>query len=112
VITVIGTILIVAACLVIGRYVDKKLRVKLEPDRVMVMVRRHDAGEAPATAIRARATQLTKLRATQRCKDCRALLVADGPDEELRYADRALLLLHFRCPTCVRKRSLYVEPAA
>jgi hypothetical protein len=111
---VFGTVLIVAITIAIGVYADKKLHLapRAEDLAAPPKPRSHAAGEAPSTAIRAGTAQLTNLRAAQRCKVCRTVLVADGADEDVRYAERTLLVLHFVCPTCpdVRKRSLYVEP--
>jgi hypothetical protein len=119
IVNLVGTAVVVAIVVAIGMYIDNKLRVDVKPEKLKdgnIKVRRvpvaQSAGDTPATAIRAGAAQLANLRAGQRCKECRALLEADAPDEELRYAGGALLLLHFRCPGCVRKRSLYVVPTA
>ena len=134
IVNLVGTAVVVAIVVAIGMYVDKKLRVDVKPENlkdgnIKVMINRQrslqkrqqvdidrgigtasTAGDTPATAIRAGQAQIANLRAGQRCKECRTRLQAHGPDEELRYADRPLLLLHFRCPSCVRKRSLYVIP--
>ena len=111
---VVGTVLIVAITIAIGVYADKKLHLAPRAEELAApqKPRSHAAGEAPSTAIRAGTAQLTNLRARQRCKECRTVLVADGADEGVRYAEHTLLVLHFVCPACpdVRKRSLYVEP--
>jgi hypothetical protein len=108
--TVVGTALIVAITIAIGVYADRKLHVQIQPVPTLAKLRGHAVGEAPSTAIRAGAAQLANLRASQRCTECRALLEADVPDDAIRYAERNLLVIHFQCPACVRKRSLYVEP--
>jgi hypothetical protein len=69
---------------------------------------RYGAGEAPSTAIRAGASQLERLRATQRCKSCRAVMTVAGEDT-VRYDDRDLLILDLRC-ACGARRGLYVRP--
>jgi len=111
---IIGTVVIVALTIAIGMYVDKKLHLapRAEDLAAPPKPRSHDAGEAPSTAIRAGAAQLANLRARQRCKVCRTVLVADGADEDVRYAERNLLVLRFVCAACpdIRKRSMYVEP--
>ena len=112
--TVVGTVLIVAITVAIGVYADKKLHLAPRAEELATppKPRGHAVGEAPATAIRAGAAQLANLRAGQRCKECRTVLVAAGVDEEIRYAARTLIVLHFSCPCCaeVRRRSVYVEP--
>jgi hypothetical protein len=111
---VVGTVVIVALTIVIGMFADKKLHLapRAEDLAAPPKPRSHAAGEAPSTAIRAGAAQLANLRARQRCKVCRTVLVADGDDEDVRYAERTLRVLHFVCPACpdVHKRSLYIEP--
>jgi hypothetical protein len=111
---IVGTVLIVALTVAIGIYADKKLHLAPRAEDLAAPPKppSHAAGEAPATAIRAGAAQLEKLRAGQRCRVCRSVLLAAGADEEVRLAERTLLVLQFTCPTCpdVRKRSLYVEP--
>jgi hypothetical protein len=111
---VVGTVLIVALTIAVGMYADKKLAPRAEDLAAPPKPPGHGVGEAPSTAIRAGAAQLANLRARQRCSVCRSVLVAAGDDEEVRLAERTLLVLSFRCPTCrdVRKRSLYVEPIA
>jgi hypothetical protein len=112
---VVGTIAIVALTIAIGRKLDRKVgilprtgaRVDAERPRAPV----HGAGEAAATAIRAGTAQVVRLRASQRCTACRTPLAADA-DDQVRYAGRELLVLHFHCPACGAKRSLYVAPAA
>jgi hypothetical protein len=108
---VVGTVLIVALTIAIGMYADRKLHLAPRAEDLAPAPKPgHAAGEAPSTAIRAGAAQLANLRAGQRCKDCRAVLASDGGDDEVRYAQRTLLVLHFACPACARPRSMYVEP--
>ena len=108
--TIVATILIVGAVILIGWQVERRLVPK--PDQLAAgkpkVVR---AGETPATAIRTKPAQLERLRITQRCPACRASMTA-ADDEAIRYDDRRLIVLHFTCPDCGRKRSLYVEPNA
>lgn len=111
--TIVATAVIVAITIAIGVFADKKLALlpraeALDPPRPRPPG--HAVGEAPATAIRAGTAQLARLRASQRCRECRTLLVASEPDDAIRYNDRALAVLHFRCPACGRAHSLYVEP--
>ena len=110
---VLGTIGIVLITIAIGILIDRKHGILpkptelLEPREPEKPKQTYAAGEAPATAIRARAGQLEKLR-VQRCAVCRKEM-AVGPDDKVRYDDRDLLVLHFTC-SCGSKRSLYVEP--
>jgi len=111
--TILGTLGIIAAAITIGVVVDRKIGLLPRPEKLVETRPRiagHSAGEAPATAIRAGAAQVVTLRATQRCKACRTLLVADGDDDHVRYDDRDLLVLPFRCPACDAKRALYIAP--
>jgi len=113
--TIVGTAVIVAITIAIGMIADKKLALLpraevLDPPRPRPPG--HAVGEAPATAIRAGVAQLARLRASQRCRECRTVLVASEPDDAIRYNERALAVLHFRCPSCGRNQALYVEPTA
>jgi hypothetical protein len=111
---VVGTVLIVALTIAIGMYADKKLHLAPRAEDLVAPPKpSHAVGEAPSTAIRAGAAQLANLRARQRCNVCRTVLVGDGADDDVRYAERTLVVLHFVCPACPdeRKRSLYVEPS-
>jgi hypothetical protein len=113
--TIVGTAVIVAITIAIGLLADKKLGLvaraeTLDPPRARPAG--HALGEAPATAIRAGVAQLARLRASQRCRECRTLVVAGEPDDAIRYNERALAVLHFRCPACGRNQALYVEPTA
>jgi len=108
--TIAGTCVIVAIVVVLGVLADKRFAIVPRAEVLRPRPPGHVAGEAPALAIRARPAQLATLRATQRCEGCRAVLDANGADEAIRFGDRALAVLHFTCPRCGRKRSLYVEP--
>ena len=110
ILTVLGTVLLVAATVALGLYLDRKLallprgeklaeRAQLPPDV---------AGEAPATAIRARPAQIDRLR-TQRCRSCQAPL-APQADDHVRYDGKRLLVLRFTCSACGAKRSIYIHP--
>jgi RNase P subunit RPR2 len=123
---IIGTILIVVAVIAIGVFLDRKIGILPRPKElkgnVMVEVNRtktveskrprYEAGEAPSTAIRARGAQLDKLRASRRCSKCREPLASTGDDENVRYGDGELLVVHLRCGKCGETRSLYVDASA
>ena len=71
----------------------------------------HALGDTPANAFKVSDAQLAKLRATQRCPTCRGEMTDSG-DDHVRYDQRDLLVLHFACPRCQTKRTLYVEHRA
>lgn len=111
---IVGTIAIVLVTVAIGIWIDRRKPLLPRPDDFREPEKlpppQHAAGEAPATAIRASESQLTNLRA-QRCTACRAQMTNDAAtDDQVRYDDRDLLVLHFVCSKCGAKRSLYVEP--
>ena len=111
--TVIGTIAVVLITVLVGVLLDRKLGIIPRPaelkqaDRKQLPAATHGAGEAPATALRVRASQLARLR-TQRCTACRAAMTNEA-DDTVRYNERELLVLHFACPRCGAKRRLYVQ---
>lgn len=109
---VLGTIAIVLATVAIGVLIDRKVKLLPAPgdfgtheEHKKLAV--HDAGEAPATALRLREDQVTKLRTSQRCDGCRVQL-RDDEDDSVRYNDTELLVLHFTCPGCASTRRLYI----
>ena len=113
--TIIGTIAIVLITIAVGLLVDRKVSFLPKPTEIATDEAKpppptHGAGEAPATAIRARVSQVAKLR-KQRCPQCRAEM-SGSDDDTVRYGDRELLVLHFTCPACSTKRVLYVEQLA
>lgn len=108
---IIGTIAIVLVTIAIGLILDRKAPRLTDPrpeslDRKKLATT-HAAGEAPSTALNVRDAQLDKLRTSQRCPECRAVMRGDA-DDHARYDDKDLLVLHFICPSCSTKRTLYV----
>lgn len=112
--TIIGTILIVLAVVALGTFATRKRGLLLTPADLKEQQKpkkpTHAAGEAPATAIRASGEQLARLKSTQRCRECRAVMTA-GPDDHVRYGDGELLVIELRCGSCGAKRALYVNEA-
>jgi hypothetical protein len=108
--TILGTLLIVAISVAIGRYLDRRYAIIPRAEVLRPHPPGHAAGESPAMAIRVRPAQLATLRTSQRCADCRAALEANGSDAAIRFGERTLAVIHFTCPRCGRNRSLYVEP--
>jgi hypothetical protein len=105
---IIGTIAIVVGTVAFGVVFDRK--VGIAPKDLAAGRKAssgYAAGEAPSTAIRASAAQLARLRESQRCGACRAAMTGD-PDDSVRYDDRELIVLQFRCPSCAAKRTIYV----
>ena len=110
--TIIGTIAIVLITIAVGLLIDRKHSILPKPTEILADDKpepkpSHAAGEAPATAIRARDSQLAKLR-SQRCTACSAAM-ANLDDDTVRYDDHDLLVLHFTCTECATKRSVYVD---
>lgn len=114
---IVGTIAIVLVTVAIGIWIDRKKPILPRPEDFAEPEKlpppQHAAGEAPATAIRAGESQLKTLRASQRCTECRAPMANDtATDDQVRYDERDLLVLHFTCTKCPAKRSMYVESVA
>lgn len=113
---IIGTIAIVLVTIAIGLYVERKTKLLPKPEELAATVRpkrpaTHGLGEAPATALRCGQVQLVNLRKGQRCTACRAAMThAESVDDHVRYNERDLIVLHFTCPSCPTRKSLYVEP--
>jgi hypothetical protein len=110
---VIGTIAIVLVVVLVGLWIDRRAPILPKPDELAAQstarkVSSHAAGEAPATALRIPASQVAKLRASQRCPECRAVMES-GPDEHVRYNEADLLICHFTCPKCSGRRTIYAN---
>ena len=108
--TIIGTLAIVLITVAVGLLVDRKVGFLPKPTEIAEdkkLPPAYGAGEAPATAIRARDGQLAKLR-VQRCTSCRRPMT-NVADDVVRYNERELLVLSFACPACAAKRVLYIE---
>jgi hypothetical protein len=110
--TIIGTVVLVLVTVGIGVLADRKLGLMPRPEALAEerpAPPTHAAGEAAATAIRASGTQLERLRASQRCRTCRAALV-ESNEGRVRYDDRELVVIELHCPRCETKRALYIDP--
>lgn len=112
---IIGTIVIVLITIAVGLFLDRKTSIVPKPEELAPPPKRattHNAGEAPATALRAGDKQLANLTKGQRCPACRSeMTYADSADDRVRYNERDMLVLHFACPRCATKKVLYVDPA-
>jgi hypothetical protein len=113
IVTVVGTILIVASTIAIGVVLDRKLGILPRPEKLTEAAKpkqlAHSAGEAPVAAIRAGSSQIAKLRESQRCPACRAAMRTAGEDD-VQYNGRRLRVLTFQCTSCSTKRAVYIEP--
>jgi hypothetical protein len=116
VVAIIGTLVVVAVVVVVGLWVDKRWSVipraeKLaEASRPRPMGTDHEAGTAPASALRSDRDRMQRVVERQRCTcAARAPLVVDGEDE-VRYGERLLRVIKLRCPACSSARSLYFDP--
>ncbi len=112
--TIAGTIAIVLVTVALGVLLDRKYPLLRRPEALRVprtppAAAVHAAGEAPVTALRARAGQLARLRA-QHCPGCRSAMT-NADDDTVRYGGGELLVLRFRCPACAARRTLYIRPA-
>jgi hypothetical protein len=109
--TVVGTIAIVAVTIAIGMLVDRRAAAvpsdaahREEPRAAHLA-----PGETAVTAIRAGDAQLARLRAAQRCSECRGEMIAQA-DDAAQLGGQRLVLLRFRCARCDARRTIYVRP--
>ena len=107
--TVLGTIGVVIATIVLGMLADKKWGLIPSPERLKAASEKkalpgHAPGEAPATALSVRPDK-------QRCPTCRAPMTLAG-DEPVTYDGRTLRVLAFRCLRCEHTLSVYVDASA
>ena len=113
---VLGTIAIVAATAALGWLVARRTKLPPPIDEPSRAAERPaavklEAGATPATAIRASAAQLARLRAGQRCAACREPMAAE-PDDAANYDGGTLVLLRWKCPRCAARRTVYVRAIA
>lgn len=109
---VVGTLAVVGAAIAVGAWTTSQRGLVPRPDELTAPAKprpAYAAGEAAATAIRAGAVQLDRLRATQRCASCRARMTVAG-EERVRYDERDMLVIDLRCLPCAMRRALYVVP--
>lgn len=110
--TIIGTVAIVLACIGIGIVLDRKYGILPRKEKLLEQGRRglalpgHAPGEAPSTALVS--SDLAKLRAAK-CTHCRGA-TDPLPDDRVTYDGVELVVLHARCRRCGRERSTYVRP--
>jgi hypothetical protein len=116
VIAIVGTLVVIAVVVAVGLWADKRWSLMPraeeldEASRPKPMGSDHEAGTAPASALRSDPERMQRVIERQRCA-CKAksLLAADGEDE-VRYGDRLLRVVKLRCPSCGTARSLYFDP--
>ena len=115
--TVLGTIGIVLATVIAGLVADRKWDLLPRKERLAPPPRpalpAHEAGEAPATAIRvSRAEEVEKiaeLRRTARCCDEVTEAMESLDDDEVAFGGGVLGILRFRCARCASTKSVYVQ---
>jgi hypothetical protein len=110
-VTIIAAIAVVLGTIAIGVLVTRKRPMLPAPEDLAASPKKRQAyaaGEAPATAIRAGAAQLARLRASQRCRECRTVMTA-GEEEHVKYGGGELLVVELRCEKCGARRALYVS---
>ncbi|HVK84883.1 MAG TPA: hypothetical protein VM513_12280 [Kofleriaceae bacterium] len=112
--TIVGTIVVVIATIVLGVLADRKWKLLPSPEGLREAAKpkqlpAHGPGEAPATALPLAPEERTRLAAKQRCPRCRATMALAG-DESVTYEGRELRVLAFRCTRCDGTRSLYIAP--
>lgn len=112
--TVVGTIVVVLATVVLGVLADRKWGLLPDPKRLQEAQKPkplpppHAPGEAPATALELTAGDRERLIARTKCTACKATMTLTGEDT-IRYDQRDLRVLRFTCPRCGATRSLYVS---
>jgi hypothetical protein len=103
--TVLGTLGIVAATIVIGVLADRRFgllprpRELLEAGKPGLKLPPHAPGEAPETALPAPPP-------TVRCRACRSKALPDG-DSRATYGDRTLVVRRYLCPRCAATTTIY-----
>jgi hypothetical protein len=110
--TIIGTIAIVLATVALGLLVDRKAKLMVPAEELRGKpAPRITPGETAATAIRAGDSQVQRLRASQRCGECRAEMTVQ-PDDHAQLGGKELVLLRFRCSQCAARRTIYIHALA
>jgi hypothetical protein len=109
---IVGTVVVVAIVVAIGLVVDRRFGILPRPERLRAEESRKpamtfQAGEAPATALAPNAAALARLRAAAPRCNLDGAAMATAPDDTVRYGDRELLVLRFRCAQCGAARAVY-----
>lgn len=111
--TVVGTIGIVLATVVLGVLADRKWGIVPSAARLRAAgapkpLPGHAPGEAPATALHMTPAELAGRKGFQHCRACNARMT---PPEQSRvlFDGRELHVLAFHCKRCGDTRSVYVE---
>ena len=112
VLAILGTIGVVAAFVAGGLWLDKRVSIlpraeelAAGPELERKKKEQHAPGAAAETAITADAAELERIARRQR--HCRARMIRE-PDDEVRFGDRTLRVLRFRCATCDARGRVYV----
>jgi hypothetical protein len=112
---VLGTLGVVAAVVVIGMLIDRKVSLLPRPEELREMDAPKPPPEPPGTVasapLRLTARRLAKALVAQRCVTCRTRLDA-GPGVPIRFSGKELQLFRLTCAKCGTGRGLYVEQVA
>lgn len=111
-VAILGTLAVVGVFVAIGLWLDRRVtllpRVEdlHEAGRPKPMGQDHEAGLAPATALRSDPERMNRVVERQRC--CKTPMLREGEDQ-VRYDDRLLEVIRLRCGVCGATRPLYYE---
>ena len=113
--TVLGTLGITLATIVVGLLADRRWSLiprketLLEAGKAMAQLAGQVPGGAAATAISGSPGDIEMLRRKQRCPNCRTEMKAIA-DDHVAHDEEQLLVLRFSCARCTTQRSIYVNP--
>jgi hypothetical protein len=111
-VAILGTLAVVGVFVAIGIWLDRRISVLPRVEELREAGRRkpmgqdHEAGLAPATALRSDPERMRRVVERQRC--CKEPMAVAGEDD-IRYDDRQLRVIRLRCATCEASRALYYE---
>lgn len=112
--TVLGSIAIVIATIIIGVLADRRWRlIPGKEDLQLASGQRPQLpgfgeGEAPQTAISATIGEIERIRRKQKCPRCK-LPLDSAADDSVTYEDAVLRVLRFTCARCSGHRSIYIR---
>jgi hypothetical protein len=113
--TVLGTIGIAMATIVMGLLADRRWGLMVRKETLLAAGKPRPQltglvpGDAAANAITGSPGEIELLRRKQRCPNCRTEMKAIA-DQRVTYEEHELLALRFACPRCTAERSIFVNP--
>ena len=109
--TVLGTLGVVAAVIVIGVLLDRRFSLVPRPEEVRELGKPppDPPGTVASAPLRLTPRKLARALLGQYCVACKTRLDA-GPGEPVRLAGKELQLYRMTCSKCGAGRGLYVEP--